>query len=663
MLTPSALPEPNPATAQRVAATSGRPIWLVGLVFGVAALVGYFSSLRAPFVFDDIPAIEQNASIRDLGRPSALVLPSAVRGSGVAGRPVVNLSLALNRAIGGQEVIGYHLFNVLVHLSAGLLLYGVLRRTLGDGARKRGRDSKGGPRTESSVEAVVFFVPLLWLVHPLQTESVTCVIQRTESLLGLFYLMTFYCFVRSTQSSRRAWMWRVGCVAGAALGAATKEVMVTAPVLLFLFDRTFVGGSFKTAWRERGRLHLTLAGTVWMMVAFFLWQSDIRGGTVGFGHGVAWWEYGLTQCRAVVMYLQLALWPHPLVLDYGTTVVRDWQAVWLPAGALLVLLIATAWALVRAPRIGFLGAWFFGILAPSSSVVPLVTQTMAEHRMYLPLAAILTGLVLGFEAVAGRRARMGLVVLTAGFLTATIARNVTYRSDESIWRDTAAKAPDNPRAHHALAQLADSRGHPEEAVAEDVVAVHLLPNDATAHFNLGFSLAKAGRVEEAAAEYRKALQLRPDLPDAHINLSVALARLNRIDEAIAEGETVVRLLPDSSEDHFNLGALYYTAGRTADAAAQFMKAVALKPDSASAWHRLGNARIQLADYNGAVAAYREAVRLEPGNFEAQVNLAGALLKLGRPAEAIPVYEAALRLQPGNALVLANLAAARDAAGR
>ena len=628
----------------------GLPLVLVG-----AALLAYHNTFSAPFIFDDLPAITQNQTIRDLRRPSELLVPPALSGSGAAGRPVVNLSLALNHALGGSDVRGYHAFNLFVHTAAGLILYGLIRRT----CRICQPQPEGGVRlapSERTADEMAFIIALLWLLHPLQTETVTCIIQRTESLAGFFYLLMFYGFVRSAESRQsRNWTatYHVACL----LGAATKEIMVTAPVLLLLFDRTFVTGTFRETWRRRGRTHLFLAVVTGLVVAMLVWRSETRGGTVGFGHGVGAWEYLLTQCRAIVLYLKLAVWPHPLVLDYGAELVRDPLTV-LPQGLLLLgILAGTGWALWRRPILGFFGAWFFVILAPSSSFVPLVTQTIAEHRVYLPLAAVLVLAVAGLRRILPKGWTVAGLVLAAALGAVTIARNADYRSAESIWRDTAAKWPTNPRAHYMLAQIADDAGRREEAIQHGQAAVRLLPNDPTAHFNLAFSFAAAGRGEEALVHYREAARLRPDSAEAYINAGATLVRLGRLEEAIAAYETVVRLKPDSAEDRFNLAQVYVRVRRTTEAIAHYEAAAKTKPDLPDVYFRLGNALVTVNRLEDAAAAFREAARRAPNGFEARVNLASVLVLLGRAGEAIPVYEEALRIR-SDPQVSASLAAAR-----
>jgi len=387
-------------------------------VFLVAGSIGaYHNSFSGPFIYDDAPAILDNRSIRHLWPLTAALNPPHGEGLTVEGRPVLNLSLAINHPFGGTSVTGYHAANLSIHLLAGLVLFGIVRRTLA------GRD----PDCARFAAAAV---ALIWLVHPLQTEAVTYVIQRAESLMGLFYLLTLYCFLRSTSpTGSSAWVAEASKAFGARprtgpetlgafrypsqsirwdwlsvvcrlLGMATKEVMVTAPVMVSFYDRTFVAGSFREAWRRRWRYYCSLAATWVPLVLLVASTGGNRSGSSGFGAGVSWTAYLMTQFEAILTYLRLAIWPDPLVFEYGTFWTTPARA--LPAAAIvLALAIATVWALVRRPALGFLGFWFFGILAPTS-LTPGTTQMIVEHRMYLPLAALIVVFVLGTEALTRR---------------------------------------------------------------------------------------------------------------------------------------------------------------------------------------------------------------------------------------------------------------------
>jgi hypothetical protein len=376
-----------------------------------STLLAYANTWSVPFVYDDLLAIAENPSIRRLWPPGGVLLPNLAGGVTTSGRPVLNLSFALNYALSGSAVWSYHLVNALVHAATALALFGLLRRTL---RRVAPLASAGGAPARTTTLAGA--AALLWALHPLQTQAVTYTVQRAESLMGFFLVFTLYAFARSLgpPSERRApgpapardasppdsRRWRVAAVAACALGMATKEVMVVAPLLVLLYDRTFGAGTFRAAWRCRGGWHAALAATWLVLAALLLATGGNRGGTIGPGTGVPLWAYPLTQFEAIARYLGLSLWPQPLVFEYGTRWVRDAGDVLPFAAVVLPLLGLTGLALRRRPAAGFAGAWFFLLLAPTS-LAPGTIQMIVEHRMYLPLAAIITPAVLALHRIAG----------------------------------------------------------------------------------------------------------------------------------------------------------------------------------------------------------------------------------------------------------------------
>ena len=239
-------------------------------------------------VFDDRPAIVENATIRDLGNLRAVLSPPADVGSSANSRPLVNLSLALNYAAGGLDPTGYHAVNIALHALAALALFGVVRRTC---LRPRLAECLGPVALPLALATA-----LAWAVHPLQTETVACVIQRTEGLVGLLYLFAAYALVRAADegaapATRRA--WAVAVVAACLLGVFMKELIGTAPVVLFLFDRTFLAGSFRTAWRARRGLWLALAAT-WLPLAWVVLAGGRRALLLGpLAVDNRWQDHGL----------------------------------------------------------------------------------------------------------------------------------------------------------------------------------------------------------------------------------------------------------------------------------------------------------------------------------------------------------------------------------
>lgn len=635
----------NPSIAHlHPAATDLGRIALAGVLLILAGLAAYANTLAVPFLYDDEGAIVRNASIRRLWPLSPVLFPPHATayeaGLTTSGRPVLNVSLALNHALSGEAVWSYHAFNLLIHLAAGLVLFGVVRRTLlrrADGGQALG---------------LAFASAVLWMLHPLQVESVTYLVQRAESLMGLFYLLTLYAFVRGVQAEQPRRWWAL-CVTSCALGMATKEVMVTAPLMVLLYDRTFVAGTLAAAWRQRRRVHGALLAT-WVPLAALVWSTGgNRGGTAGFGVGVSPWAYGLTQFEAVVRYLALSVWPHPLVFEYGTFWTAGAGEV-LPFAAVLLPLLAGAMiALWRWPAVGFAGAWFFAILAPTS-LTPGTQQMIVEHRVYLSLAAVVTLLVVAAEYFVGRRARwaLGPALLACGLLT--VQRNADYRSEIALWSDTIAKRPGNARAHYNLGHAFSVDGRFVEARREYLAALQLKPDYAEADNNLGNALSHLGRLPEAIGHYEEALRLRPDYANAHYNLGCALVEAGRLPEAIASFEQSVRLQPTVAEVRYNLAGALAQAGRNPDALAEYASALQLRGDYVEALNDRGNLLLRLGRTTDALADFEAAVRIAPSFAGAHLNYAAALLTVGRTADALTQSATAVRLQPDSGAMHYNL---------
>jgi tetratricopeptide (TPR) repeat protein len=645
---------PPTGTPPLSAAGPRRTVWAVALI-ALSVLAAYCGSLRAPFVFDDLSAIPENASIRKLWPVWGAFSPPP--GTTVGGRPLANLSLALNYALGGTDPRGYHAVNILIHVLGAVTLFGLVRRTLARPvlSGRFGRDAT----------PLALAVALLWALHPLQTEAVTYVIQRVESLMALFYLLTLYCFVRSVDSPRPLG-WQVCTVVACLLGMATKEVMATAPVMALLYDRTFVAGSFGKAWRQRRGLYLALAAT-WLPLAFFVASTGwTRGGSAGLGSPVGPTAYWLVQFGAVVRYLWLSVWLYPLVFDYGTLLAgQAWQTA---LCALVVAALAAATLLafrrVGTAALGFLGAWVFVILAPTS-VVPVATQTVAEHRMYLPLAALMALFVAGVYSVAGRRSwvPLGIVAVALGFLASR--RNEDYRSAVSLWRDTVSKRPDNARAHCSLGfALASEPGGLPEAISEYEAALRIQPDFPDAHNDLGMALEGIpDRSGEAIRHFGEAVRIRPGFAQAHYNLGIALARQGQIPDAIGEYEAALRAQPDYAEACNNLGNLLCASGRVEEGIQQLETALRIRPDYAKAHFDLGNALVQAGRVPDAIGHYEEALRIQPDFAEADNNLGMILCRSGRMPEGIAHIEAAIRARPDYAQAHFALGAALLQSGR
>ncbi len=637
---------------------------LAALVIAGGAALAYHNTFSVPFLFDDTSSITENPTIRSL---VTAWTPPVGGGHTVSGRPFLNFTLALNYAAHGTAVWGYHLLNLLIHAAAGCVLFGIVRRTLAgvraplDGARGRplGTPLQENYRTDATWLALA--VALLWTLHPLQTQAVTYIIQRAESLVSLLYLLTLWAFIRSVEPGASKG-WAVLAWVACLLGMATKEVMVTAPVMVALYDRIFVAGSWREVRARRKWFHLSLALT-WLLLAWLVAGTAGRGGTAGFGGGMSPWGYALTQVGAVVHYLRLALWPQPLVFDYGKDLAAGWREVWWQALLLLPLGVASLWTAWRGRAAGWLGVFFFAVLAPSSSLVPVVTQTMSEHRVYLALAAVVTLVVAGLYAALGRRSFVVFAVMAVGLAAATVRRNHDYRTELAIWEDTVVKRPVNVRALAALGAIHQEAGRHEEARVLLQEAVRVAPQSVEARNNLGNAWMKAGHWPEAMQCFEAALALKPDEPYALNNLGNALLQLGRGTEAVARFEAALRVKPDFPEPRFNLANTLAQAGRTAEALTHYDFYLRMKPEDVEARSNYAATLQMTRRFDDAVTQLSFAVKLRPADAQLQNNLGAALAQAGKPADALGHFEEAVRLKPDFAEARANMERAKAAMGR
>jgi tetratricopeptide (TPR) repeat protein len=602
----------------------GSPEWrtrMAALVIVLAGAVAYGNSLHGPFVFDDYPTIENNSTIRHLWPLSTVLATTRETPTPLAGRPLASLSFAFNYAFGGLHVEGYHAVNLVLHLLAALTLFGVLRRT---------------------TRGLAFLCALIWAVHPLNSEAVDYLTQRTESLAGLFWLLTLYAAIRAweTEDSR---MWQILAVAACASGIATKESAVTAPLMVALYDRVFVCGSFREAVERRGRLYTALAAC-WLVFASLVWQAPFfhrdsfsaPGG--GFGAHVSSWTYLVNQAPMIAQYLRLSFLPRALVLDYGAPGPLSVADVWRAELLALYLLALTIAALAPLPRIGFWGAWFFITLAPASSIVPIPTEVGAERRMYLPLVAVVVLAALAARAGLPHLARVmnrftggdgpakagnyrslgvaGAAIVVIGLVIATWQRNIEYQSAVSIWQTVIDRRP-NPRAHANFAAV----------------------------------LGDAGRIEEALAHLRTAA---PEFVDARRLLGLELLVRGDNREAIAHLSEFARVAPDDPDIlqvRKALAAAYVRVGDPGKAKQELEALTARAPEDASGHLDLGDVLLSLRDTGGAVAQYRECLRLQPDDIGILTRVERALASIDRADEAVETLLAAVRVNLARATEL------------
>lgn len=595
-----------------------RPSLVATLLLVVAAVAAYANAIPAAFVLDDRPQIVENPYV--VGeRPWSDGLRAT--------RPLVALSLRWNYdtnfALGldGLDPRPFHAFNVAVHLVAGLALFRLVATTL-----TRLADAS---RLRQHALGIGFAAALLWLVHPLGTQAVTYVTQRGEAMMAAFFLVALLALRRSAdEAGVTARGWATAAGACGLLSMASKEVAVVLPAVALLYDRAFLAGSFAGALKQRWPVYLLLgAGVVWLVVGAIATVVDERS-TAGFLVAErSWLPYALTQPLVILHYLRLAVWPAPLVFDYEWSPATGAAAMVGGVLGVVAVLLVTSLALPR-PRLGFLPAAFLLVLAPTSSVLPIVDLAV-EHRMYLPLAAVVTGAVCGVAwLLAGWSPRAvstvggaAVAVIAIALGVTTYDRNRDYRTEEALWRDTVTKRPENVRAHHNLANVLFEQNRLPEALDAYGRALELEPQHAQARVNYAVALARAGRRDDARRQLEEVLAHLPNYAPALNQLGVFTAQAG--DLTAAEGLFTRAIGADASlaDAHAHLGNVMLAQGRSASAAESYMNAITLGYENAAIHNALGMARAQMGQYPEALHHFAAAVALDPGMLDAQANLA------------------------------------------
>ena len=573
--------KPTTAVAEQGAAASGRPAWIGPLAFAALLVLGglaiYSSALPGAFVFDDFDLSEARSTIR----PNENIRDPMVRMRLLVetGRPLLMASYTLNQRLMGYDAFGFHITNILLHIINALLIWGLLS-TL----------RRNGHLDHLVLEQLrgvwVYAIPLLFLASPLQTESVAYISSRSEVLSTMFVVGSLWAFL---SGMRQKHPWINALLVAFLFGCAvlSKPDKIALIVLLPLADYLILS---KLEWRaliKNWRVYtLFLAGAVggyFLVIEPFLYSRSA-------GFRFPWAEYLFTQFRMYFLYLRLIAFPVGLNADYDiqpSETLFDHLS-WLALLGLLAIGAATIYYHRRAPLICFGVAFFFLLLAPTSSFFPIADYA-AERRLYLPMLGLLIAActaIVRFARPDPRKVRIGLGVLAAVYSVGTYQRAGVWADPVALWQDTVAKSPQKERPWSWLGKVYNDTGMYTQAVqAWHEGEKHVVPDsEQHAHLlnNLGLAYANLGDRRRAIDYYERAIEMRPRVAQFWANLAVAQLRVGREEEGWQSFDRAARFSRREPGVFRLRGQEYFQSGRYLEAKDDFERVLNMTPEDPAA---------------------------------------------------------------------------------
>ena len=601
---------------------SWKTIFFTFLLFATVAIIIYSPCLHGDFVFDDRTFIYDDASPVHITRLSQL---TDILFSKVLVRKIGLISFAINFYFGGLNPYGYHLVNVIIHILNGFILF-LLSYTILTLASNEGKG-------RGNAFKISFLGSLLWLVHPIQTQSVSYIWQRLASLSTLFFLLSFLCYIkgRLLHAHKRVALFICSVIFGL-LALGTKQNTATLPLFVILSEFLFFQPKpFKLDRKKLGII--ILFGGLFILISGIYLTYNLYPSL--FDPSLTPLERGLTQLRVVIFYLSLLIYPHPSRLNvaHDFSISHSLFSPFTTFLSLLVIigLIALAIYLIKKNRlVSFALIWFFGNMVIESSIIPL--EMVFEHRLYLPfmgLIVVVIGLCVSLPKKEWEKWVTGFIILLLSLFSYwTYERASVWGEPFSLWMDASKKSPYKARPHNNLGMAYGKKGMIDEEISEYKKAIAINPNHKNAHYNLGSAYYKKGMLNEAISEFKKALTINPYLVQAHNNLGMAYGKKGMIDEEISEYKKAIAINPNFVEAHYNLGNAYHKKGRLDEAISEYNKALTINPNLVEAHNNLGNAYHKKGRVDEAISEYNKALTINPRYAKIHNKLAGAYYSKG-----------------------------------
>ncbi len=631
-------------------------LWAYLILLLLLVAVSYGNTLHSPFVLDDFSFVDTpDVYARGISFASLKILSNTVHGKA---RVIPMITFALDNYFGSGNIVQYHLTNIAVHLLCTVAIFLFIRALL---VTKVGAE----PLRYLSAAGFSLIATGLWALNPVQTNSVTYLVQRMTSIATLFYIssLVLYLYGRLARSSWQRHILLMSAAITAILAFLSKQNSFTLPVALLMVEFYFLSpgslGRIVKAMKKSQWFFIILLTLLLLPLLVRYLQGILNGYNV---MNFTLEQRLLTELRVVVFYISLLLLPLPSRLnlehDFPLSV-----SFFSPPTTLLSLILLLALFIIGAktkrshPLISFGIMWFFLNLLIESTIVPL--EIIYEHRLYLPSVGFFIVMISAFDFAAGSLSsryprqitKKLLVYAVVLFLPLssilTIYRNNDWLDALTFYTDCVTKSPNKARPNNALGSAYAEKGDIDNAIKHYQIAIDLNPSYADAYNNLGLAYAEKGDMDNAIKHYQIAIDLDPYYANAYNNLGHLYGEMGLIEKAIEYYQQALQLRPDMPEPYNNLGVAYDRKGMVEKAIEAFQQSLKLKPIDPGVHNNLGSAYEKIGSLDKAIKEYREALRLRPDYAQAYNKLGIVYGKMGLADESIKHLLMALQLDPEN----------------
>ncbi|QDT10618.1 tetratricopeptide repeat protein [Planctomycetes bacterium K23_9] len=576
--------------------------YLLGLLFLIAvAWWLYARSLDYDLIFDDLPTIVGNESIHQLfplfGDEGSFGPLNPKPSTPVTARPLVSLAFAVNYHFGGENPWGYRLFHIALHVATAALLWAIVAFTL--------KQPRLVERFGSIRHAIAFVAALLWMVHPCHSETLIYLTQRTELMMGFFYLLTIYLSLLYWQSNSLVGrtIWLILATVACTSGMMCKEMMASVPAMVLLYEWTFMPGTTRDHIKRSWPLYVGLALS-WIPIAW-LYTSGYTTPLAGFNNTISAVDWWMTQANAFFVYWKMTFVPYPLVLHHQVPTLTSMSEAWPGVLGLVIYGAVTAWLLIKRRASGYVLIWFFAVLSPTL-IVPLPLEEISDRRLYVPLAAVtplLVALVFGWWgkftdvardsfpsrpiAAAGKLLSNYWVPVGVFAITIFVSSMVTARtmprlsSRQIVWKEVLKHEPDNMYAMMCQGCVEFNDGDHEQGLAKMRRSFEARPDMKMGVISYATALENRGYRKRIIDVYREAIRVSPTEPMLRYNLAFWLEQSGKTGQAIEAYQACLEYAPQDAAAHTNLGSLLAEMGQLPAAIEHFEAAVKIEPDFSS----------------------------------------------------------------------------------